>query len=694
MKKKTQQFFNSILIMSIKRGLLLAIPFLILGSFALLLSSFPLPSYQTFITSFGGGAVKNIFTLLYGITLNSLALVLIVTISYSYGSLHTQEDVFFYPIVAMLSYLGFCGGMTYIGEIFQPDWVFTAMCITLLSSAFYRRGMHSFVRFQKLHTAGADYVFNLAIQAILPIAIIVLSFTIAGGFLRSLVGDVNITNFGSILFLWIFHKVGKGIFGAVLYVFFVHLLWFFGIHGTNTLDMVAQQVLEPGIAINQQLLHQGFLPTEIFTKTFLDTFVFMGGCGAALCLVLALLSVSKKSSNRKLAKVASVSVLFNINEVVIFGYPVIFNPILLIPFICTPIILLLTSALAMSLHLVPLATNTVQWTVPIIMSGYQATGSIAGSLLQVFNVVLGTLLYIPFVKRYERKQSAEFAQAIRTMEEDMIKADQMGLSPDFLDDHYPSRFSAKTLAVDIKNAMLRDQIELYYQVQMDDAQQLHGAEALLRWKHPVAGNLFSPLMIRLAMEEGFLHELGLYILDKACRDAMRMDRYGTALAIAVNVSPQQLEQEHFVEDVKAILARYDFKHITLVLEVTERSLLNTSNRIIERIHELKALGLLMSVDDFGMGHSSMMYLQENAFDEVKLDGSLVRQIEDNKRSREIIQGVTHLANVMHFEVVAEFVETKKQAELLASLDCHIYQGYLYGKPMPPEQFIETFLKKK
>lgn len=504
MKKGYRKFFDSIFILSIKRGLMLAIPFLILGSFALLLSSFPLDAYQSFLTSFHHGALLTVFNSLYEITLNSLALILIITIALSYGQLHALDDVFFYPVVAMISYLAFCGGMEYANEIFHPEWVFTAMCITILSCWLFHKGMHCGRRFEKLHTAGADYTFNKAIQGIFPIAAIALFFAVIGAVLRAQFGEVNITNFGAYLFMGLFEKVGKGLPGALLYVFFAHFLWFFGIHGTNTLQMVAKQFLEPGILINQQLVQAGQLPTEIFTKTFLDTFVFMGGCGAALCLITAMLLKARKSNNRKLAKVAGISVLFNINEIVIFGFPVIFNPLMLLPFLLVPLVLTLTSAFAMQLQLVPLPTHFVEWTVPILMSGYEACGSVSGSLLQLFNLILGTLLYIPFIRLSENQQSEEFETAVRTMETDMAEGEANGALPDFLDDHYLYHFPAKTLAMDLKNAMQRNQIHMHYQIQRDNAEHIHGAEALLRWEHPVAGRISSPLMVKLAEEESFL----------------------------------------------------------------------------------------------------------------------------------------------------------------------------------------------
>lgn len=694
MIKGNKRLKNSIYILSIRHGLMQSIPFLILGAFALLLSSFPLDAYLDFIGSFHHGAIVNVLTTVYNVTLGSIALLLIVNISYSFGKLTGDDYVFFYPVTALVSYTAFCGGFQDGITIFSPEWVFTSMIITLLSCTIFRKGMAIGSKMEKLHTAGAEYLFNKSIQAIFPVVISVVLFASLGSIMRAVLGDVNITNFGSYFFLKLFEKVGKGLFGAMLYVFFVHFLWFFGIHGTNTLEIVAQRVLEPVIDINKEVMQAGSIPTEIFSKSFLDTFAFIGGCGAALCLVIAILLVSKKSHNRKLAKVTSISVLFNINEIVIFGFPVIFNPIMLVPFILTPILLMLSSAFAMYFNLVPVVSHSVKWTVPILLSGFIATGSIKGSILQLFNLVLGVLIYIPFVKISEEKQTKEFVNSTKAMTADMAMGEAVGIIPSFLSDSYEHHFAARTLASDLRNAMQRNQLQLYYQVQMGNDEQLVGAEALLRWKHPVAGFISPPLLIALANEDGFLYELGLYIIERTCKDVQQMEQFHQGMDISINISPRQLENEKFVDDALNIIGKYDITHTCLTFEVTERALLNTSELIIDRIQLLRSKGIAMSMDDFGMGHSSMMYLQENAFDEVKLDGSLVKNISDNDRSKEIVTGVIDMAKKLNYHVVAEFVETKEQRDILSSLGCDIYQGYYYGKAMPPKDFVENFLKNK
>ncbi|WP_143477995.1 PTS transporter subunit EIIC, partial [Clostridioides difficile] len=141
-------------------------------------------------------------------------------------------------------------------------------------------------------------------------------------------------------------------------------MWFFGIHGSNVLDTVAKNLFENSMAINLNLVHNNQLPPEIFTKTFFDTMVLLGGCGSLLCLVIAIFLSEQRINVRKLAKIASIPALFNINDMLVFGIPIVFNYILFLPFVITPIFLTITSYVAMSTGIVPCTVSAVEWTSP------------------------------------------------------------------------------------------------------------------------------------------------------------------------------------------------------------------------------------------------------------------------------------------------------------------------------------------
>lgn len=683
---------SSIYAQSIRHGLITAIPFLILGSFSLLFKNFPSDPYQSFLNSCLQGAIPELLTTVYGTTLGSLALILIVTISLSFGQLADADGFWLYPMVCVCSYLAFCGGIqSHSDYIFNTEWVFTAMCITLLSCALFRGAMRLGSRMEKLHTTGAEYLFNRAMQSLFPTVVVILFFALAGFLLRTIWGANNITNFGSYFFLQLFDGLSGNLFGILLYVILTHVLWFVGIHGTNTLDAVANRLFEHNIEINQFLVLSGQPATEIFSKTFLDTFVFLGGCGCALSFVLALCLASRKSHNRKLSFVALPSALFGISEIAVFGFPIIFNFTMLIPFILTPVVMTLVSTLAVAIGLVPIVTESVEWTVPVLMSGYKATGSVAGSLLQIFNVALGILIYLPFIRLSERQETERFKQAVRQMEQDMAEGERTGNLPRFLYHSYPYRHYAKTLSMDLQNATSRGQVQLFYQPQMSSQGVLHGLEALLRWKHPVVGYIAPPVLINLAYENGFLDGLSYYLMKRACSDAQAMEKaIHHDLFLSVNISPKQVQGNEFLENIRVLIEGYQLTNIHPVLEITERAAMEISGYLKETMEHLKSCGIGFSLDDFGMGHNSLLQLQEGTFDEVKLDGQLVAQLLTNPRSEDIISGIIQMARKLGCRVVAEFVETEEQRNKLEELGCLVYQGYYYSRPLELAELLGGF----
>ena len=222
-RKILSRFQISIFARSIRHGLTLAIPFLIMGSFSLLLNNFPIDSYQVFLASWLHGTAAQLLNTIYTISLGSLALVLTVTISISYGQLAETDQFLLYPVVSVCSYLAFCGGIKDQTEyIFSAEWVFTAMCITMLACVLFQRLLRFGRRFERLHTTGADYLFNISIQSLVPVIVITLFFTITGYLVRITWSDSNITNFGSYLFLKLFNGISGNLFGILLYVVITH----------------------------------------------------------------------------------------------------------------------------------------------------------------------------------------------------------------------------------------------------------------------------------------------------------------------------------------------------------------------------------------------------------------------------------------------------------------------------------------
>ena len=247
------------------------------------------------------------------------------------------------------------------------------------------------------------------------------------------------------------------------------------------------------------------------------------------------------------------------------------------------------------------------------------------------------------------------------------------------------------LEADLRGALVRDELRLYLQPQVDQQGRIIGAESLIRWRHPTKG-LVSPVMfIPLAEETGIIVPMGEWILAETCRVLARLAVAGWSLRLAVNVSPRQFRQPDFVSRVRAILAATGVHPTMLTLEVTEGLVIEDLPRTIARMTELKALGFHLSIDDFGTGYSSLAYLKRLPFDELKIDRSFVQDAPTDPNDAALVETILAVAQHLHLAVVAEGVETIEQIDFLKTHGCIFFQGYFYGKPQPAAEFIEAIL---
>lgn len=239
------------------------------------------------------------------------------------------------------------------------------------------------------------------------------------------------------------------------------------------------------------------------------------------------------------------------------------------------------------------------------------------------------------------------------------------------------------MEADLRAAIERGELELYYQPQID-GRKLAGAEALVRWRHPRRGLLAPGEFIPLAEETGLILPLGNWVLEAACRQAAvwGRDPGRKKIRIAVNISARQFRQADFVEKVLEIVTRTRVDPRTIELELTESTLVDDLDQVVARMSELKAHGFWFSVDDFGIGYSSLSYLKRLPLDKLKIDISFVRDILVDPGSRAIAQAIISLARALDLSVIAEGVESEEQRDLLARLGCDAYQGFLCSQPLP------------
>jgi diguanylate cyclase (GGDEF)-like protein len=238
----------------------------------------------------------------------------------------------------------------------------------------------------------------------------------------------------------------------------------------------------------------------------------------------------------------------------------------------------------------------------------------------------------------------------------------------------------RELEADLRNAIAREEFELYYQTIIDAASgACCGAEALIRWHHPERGLIAPGQFIGLAEDSGLIVPLGEWILRKACADAANWPPH---LNVAVNLSPMQFKQSNLLDVLRSALRESGLTPQRLELEITETVLIEKNEENLAVLHQLKDLGASIVLDDFGIGYSSMRYLQIFPIDKIKIDKSFIQSMPNHSDSVAIVCAIAGLARNLDIETTAEGVETAEQFALLRSAGCQLAQGYLFSRPVP------------
>lgn len=247
---------------------------------------------------------------------------------------------------------------------------------------------------------------------------------------------------------------------------------------------------------------------------------------------------------------------------------------------------------------------------------------------------------------------------------------------------------------DLRIALDRKQFELYYQIQVDNAGRAIGAEALIRWNHPERGLVSPGSFIPVAEDSGLIVEIGDWVLEQACIQLKAWEGSPDTrdLVLAVNLSSASFRPSQDFDVLLEIVKRHRINPTRLKIEITESLLLDDVERITNFLRELKAIGIRLAMDDFGTGYSSLSYLKRLPIDQVKIDQSFVRDIAEDENDRAIVETIIAMARSLKMGVIAEGVETDEQKEFLIGKGCMAFQGYLFGKPLPLDQF-ETLLTR-
>ena len=250
----------------------------------------------------------------------------------------------------------------------------------------------------------------------------------------------------------------------------------------------------------------------------------------------------------------------------------------------------------------------------------------------------------------------------------------------------------RAMEFDLRQAIMCGEFELHYQPLVNIRERkVSGCEALMRWRHPKRGMVSPTEFIPVAEDAGIVNQLGEWAIRTACAEAAT---WRDDTTVAVNVSSVQFKNDGLVQLVISALAETGLSPHRLELEITESVLLHDNEATLRVLHQLKNLGVRISMDDFGTGYSSLNYLRRFPFDKIKIDRCFIEHIADDASSLAIVQAVISIAKSRDIATTAEGVETKEQLELLRALGCTEMQGFLFSKAKPAAELASLLLPQR
>lgn len=407
-------------LVAIRDGFATLMPIIMAGSFAVLLNAAPIPGWTNFLQTALGLQLKTLNGTIWWGSLAMLSIFITFSVAYnlakSYDSNGLQAGLLsvssFLIMIPQAPLLGLPEGVTLAdGATSTNFWgninvgytgaqgMFVGIIVALIATEMFVKLSKADFLVIKM-PEGVPPAVAKSFAALFP-GMIVLAVMALLCILLGQTADHNI-------FATITKYVGAPIKSAtdslgsaLLIVFMQQFLWFFGLHGPNIIGAVTEPILLQLLDENMKAVASGAVPPHIITKPFLDSFVHLGGSGATLTLLGALFFAGKRKQNKEIAKLGVAPGLFNINEPVIFGFPIVLNPLLFIPFVFGPLVLTTVAYAATAIGLVPKTIAMVPWTFPPVIGGFVATASIQGAVLALVNLAIGFFMYLPFVYMIE-----------------------------------------------------------------------------------------------------------------------------------------------------------------------------------------------------------------------------------------------------------------------------------------------------
>lgn len=697
-------FANHPFFRMLRSGLVFSVPFFLAGSIALIINHMPLASYQNSMRSIFGENWKLFGTFLTRATIDLVSLCISCSIGASLATKHNQsaqpgEKPVNITMTSLVSLSCFAVIMTMpdLAGNFGPtiSWAGVhgfamAIIVSHLTARIFIALSHSRTLELKIHVEDSDtetaQVFECIIPAIITILIIVvLKICLVNSALQSLqdmIRDLFNSQFSAMENPWS---------TALLFTIGNQIAWFFGIHGPTLFDYTLNGDFATMVGDNITAHAQGLPLPHILNKGFFDTFMFIGGAGGTLSLTLAILLGGASNSSRRIAKYGIIPSLFNINELIIFGLPIVLNPVFLIPFVLTPLVTCFISWACIYFGLVPGISALAEWTTPPLINAYMATGSIKGSLLQLFNIIIGILIYLPFVRISDAAKIASFKYNMDKMLSRSADPKQ-SQTPETYEDK--SGAFIRALGNDLEHAL--DHINLDGPLQLEFLPRLDqrfgritALESRLVWRHQLYGVIPDQVLLAVAQETNNYARLWSYVLNLAVIQRKAWFNEGqTNLVVNIKVPDNLFENIEFTSSLSAILERQNVLPNLIEISVNASSVLMLESPLRNVLRELQLTGVRICIENYNTGHGSLLYLRRFHNTSLKLDADICKHIDTVRINQEICTEIMKNCRTIDITTIADGVTNHEQLKFLLLQGCRIFQGPLIGGRIPAEKCME------
>jgi PTS system cellobiose-specific IIC component len=412
-------------LIAIRDGFLLSMPLLIVGSFFLLIANFPIPGWTNFWARFFGENWDSYFSKPTDATFSIMAVLAVIGIGYSFSE-QMKVDKLFGAAVSLVCWFLIMPYKILVNDTavsgIPLGWVGSKGIFVGILVAFLSVHIYAWVNKKGWIIKMPDGVpptVAKSFSALIPAGISVLVFFILN-IVFAMTPYENAFNFVFTILQTPLLKLGNTLPAMVIAYIFLHIFWFFGVNGGSVVGAVFNPILQTLSAENLAAFQAGQPLPNIISQQFQDLFATFGGCGSTLSLLIAMLFFCRSKRIKELGKLAFIPGLFGINEPIVFGLPILLNPMMLIPFMLVPTINIVISYFCMSIGLVPLCSGVaIPWTMPVILSGFLATGW-QGAVLQLILLILGVFIYMPFIRMMDKQYMEEESRTVEKSDDDDI----------------------------------------------------------------------------------------------------------------------------------------------------------------------------------------------------------------------------------------------------------------------------------